>query len=106
MMRCLAGYLSLTLVLVLGTGCTKLCFMSKEDLDNAGRLMPHNLETDTSVGITPITPLTAAPPTVINAERPPQYLTLQQAIALALENGTVSERSGPGGSGIVNDTLA
>lgn len=87
-------------------GCTKQCFLSKDDFDNAqSPILPAHLESDTTLGITPVTGLVASPATVNLADRPPRHMTLQEAIAISLESGTVSERNGPGGTGLVNDSL-
>lgn len=105
-MRWVSKALFLTLLLLWGTGCTRTLFLSKEDLDNVvtGNI-PADLESDTTMTVRPgITGTVATPPTVDHAERPPRHLTLQEAIALALENGTVSD--GGGSTGIVNDQFA
>ena len=41
----------------------------------------------------PLTELPAAPATVTRPDRPPRYLSLQEAIAIALERGTASTRT-------------
>jgi outer membrane protein TolC len=106
MMRCLAGSLSLALFFCLTTGCTKQCFLSKDDFDNAHLgLYPRHLESDPTVGITPVTGTVEAPPDIRNADRVPWEISLEETIAYALENGTVSDRTGQGGSGVVNDQL-
>jgi outer membrane protein TolC len=88
------------LAVSLVTGCNHQCFLSKEDYNNAhSALLPASMEADYSVGSTPLTALTAAPPTVNNPDRPPRYLSLQEAIAIALENGTASTRTLQGANG-------
>src|SRR5262249_21211537 len=61
-----------------------------------------------SVGASVISAPVDAPPTVDFPDRPPRYLSLQEAIAIALETGTASSNSiGPSGlaNGIIDDTL-
>jgi outer membrane protein TolC len=50
--------------------------------------------------------LTAAPPTPSKPDRPPRYVSLQEAIAIALENGHVSSRTGAGQGQVDNNLLS
>jgi outer membrane protein TolC len=100
MMRWLLRSGGFLLAVSLVTGCNHQCFLSKEDYNNAhSALLPASVQSDYSIGSTPLTALTAAPPTVNNPDRPPRYLTLQEAIAIALENGTASTRTLQGANG-------
>jgi outer membrane protein TolC len=74
--------------------------MSKDVYDQAHTsLLPPSMELNYTIGQTPILPITTAPPTVLAPDRPPRYLSMQEAIAIALENGTASARSLQGANG-------
>ena len=85
---------SLAAVLALGSlsGCTPT-FLSQEclhDANSSANLMPEKIE-KSQCGVTaPVTETTKAPPTVSLPERPPRYMSLQEAIAISLENGLPS----------------
>jgi len=107
-MRWLPGIIGLALVLALGSGCQRQVFLQERDLNSATGTLSQNLEHDPSVGASAISPPVDAPPTVDFPDRPPRYLSLQEAIAIALETGTASSNSiGPSGlaNGIIDDTL-
>ena len=94
------------LAIALLSGCGHNTFLTKEVYDQAHTAgLPPRFEENSCPVTAPITALTPAPPTVNNPDRKPRPLTLQEAIAIALENGTVSSRSGSG-RGLVDDTLA
>ncbi|MCI0380638.1 MAG: TolC family protein [Gemmataceae bacterium] len=85
-------------------GCTRQCFLAEKDFQDA-HLLPRNLEAgDQSILHGPLLGKVHAPPDVNDPNRPPRYLSLQEAIAISLENGTASGRGGPG-FGIVDDNL-
>jgi outer membrane protein TolC len=76
------------------TGCKQQCFLLECDYDHYKTLgIPSHLETDTKASIIPATVATPAPATVLDPERKPRFLTLTEAIALALENGTTGAQS-------------
>lgn len=79
-------------------------FMTKEMYQDAHVSLPRNLENDHTPITTSIGSLTPMPATVSQAERPARYLSLQEAVAIALENGHVSSRTGTG-SGRVDDNM-
>ena len=93
MSRCLAKLLCSILFLGLVAGCTRQCYFVKGDLD-AAVLPPaaQNLETEPFVA-KPVVPSVPKPATVTDSDRPARYLTLQEAIASALENGVVMRRA-------------
>ncbi len=100
MMRWLPGSFAFVLVVSLVAGCNRQCFVAKPDYDNpASTLLSAGMEADYSLGNDPFTPTTAAPATVNNPDRPPRYLSLQEAIAIALENGTASTSTLQGANG-------
>lgn len=84
-------------------GCARQCFLSEHDLMNPG-LVGHLEQADAGTSLPPLTGGSAPPPNVDFPERPPRFLSLQEAIAIALESGTASGRGGVG-SGIVDDSF-
>ncbi|MCI0640602.1 MAG: TolC family protein [Gemmataceae bacterium] len=84
-------------------GCTRQCFLAEKDFNNLN--LPARLEEgDQTILHGPLSEKVHAPPDVNDPSRPPRYLSLQEALALALERGTVSGRAGPG-QGLVDDGL-
>jgi outer membrane protein TolC len=69
-----------------------------------GSLTP-NLESDTSVSVQPGQWQMPTPPTVDNPDRPVRHLTLQEAIAIALEQGTTGFLTLGGGLGQGNENV-
>jgi outer membrane protein TolC len=110
MMRWLAGSFAFLLAVSLVTGCSRQCFLTKEDFNDAHSiLLPTSMEKDYAINQHPFSLLTASPPTVNSPDRTPRYMSLQEAIAISLENGTASTRTlqganGPG-SGTYDTTL-
>ena len=94
--KLLAGSVAALLALGLAPGCQKV-FLTEDIYKEAhSHLLPAKLEEDHCPIKQPITAMTPAPPTVNSPNRPARYLTLQEAIAIALENGNVSSRAGSG----------
>lgn len=84
------GFLLLALV-----GCTQTCLRPEcdwKDIYVAEKISPR-LEEDPTEALIPVPGDETPPPTVADPERPPRFLSLQEAFALALENGTVGQRS-------------
>ncbi len=99
-----AGGMALLLGLGVLSGCQPI-FLTREVYEEAHRnLLPPKLEKDHCPITGPVTDATAAPPSVSSPDRPAYYLTLQEAIATALENGHVSGRAGSG-RGLSDDSL-
>lgn len=96
---------ALVLLLVGLAGCKQQCFLTERDFRDA-HLMPRAVEEDRNFGADPLTGPIAAPPDVTKPDRPARFLTLQEAIAISLENGNASSRGGGIGLGQVDDTLA
>ena len=95
MLRWNAAIVSSVFLLVLLQGCAQQCFMTEKDFDatlNSVGLSPR-LESENTAGLKPLVEDIAAPTTVLDAERPPRYLTLSEAIAYALENGITGIQS-------------
>jgi outer membrane protein TolC len=100
MMRWFAGSLGSFLALCVVAGCTRPCFLSKEVYDQAhSNILPQSMELDYTIGQHPLTGDTPPPPTILAPDRPPRYLSLTEAIAIGLENGTASTRSLQGANG-------
>jgi outer membrane protein TolC len=85
-------------------GCRQPCFLSETDyLDAHGRVIPANLECDPQVSTVPSRGSVAAPTTVDETDRQIRYLSLREAIATALENGTVGvQNAATPGTGVDN----
>jgi outer membrane protein TolC len=80
--------LALTLAGV--AGCKQQCFLHECDYEHYRELGPlPQLECDPNASVQPATAAIPAPTTVLDPERPPRYLSLAEAIAIALERGTV-----------------
>jgi outer membrane protein TolC len=88
-------------------GCRQQCFMTEADFlqsKNSVSLSPPGLEYDPHAAITP-GQLNSPPPTTVNdLNRPIRYISLQECIAIALEQGNIGSQSSVF-PGIVNDTL-
>jgi outer membrane protein TolC len=88
-------------------GCTHSCFTPECDWAHVYRRenIPTSLEFDAADAvITPLVPAAADPATVTDAERTPHYLSLQEALAMALESGRIGAQS-IGAAGQVSDDL-
>jgi outer membrane protein TolC len=85
-------------------GCKQQCFLLEPDYNHYKELIPQNIEYDPSVSQTPVTASIPVPPVTSDPDRPPRFLTLREAIALALENGTVGGQS-INNPGFANDNL-
>src|SRR3954470_2675963 len=106
-----AGLLGLIVLVV--CGCAQPCFFSQEDYDRFHKTLgiPHDLETNPAVSNPPAPP--AIPPGTVNSlSDRPRCLALQEAIAIALQQGMIGSQSirtpgvavedlvgGPGGAG-------
>ena len=107
MKRWIVMFLGLTLTMGMTTGCQQKCFMAEKDLTNG--TIPAGLEDGdpTPDLVSPTQALTAAPPTIDHPDRPARHLSLQEAIAIALENGaTGSKNGGVNTPGTVDDSPA
>jgi len=105
MMRSRMLMLSLALVCGLATGCRNQLFIAEKDL-NSVTLLPAGVEERPLDAIVPQLGHAPTPPDVNQPDRPPRHMTLQEAIAIAIENGTAFSRTpaqDPGNA--VDDTL-
>jgi outer membrane protein TolC len=96
--------LGLVLICGLAAGCSHPVFLAEKDLQRVADSLPPQLESDTKDFLVPHLEQTATPADVHHADRPRRYLSLEEAFALALENGYTGSRQP--GSGAVDDTLA
>jgi outer membrane protein TolC len=94
MMRCnpAAGLLGLILVVV--CGCAQPCFLTQEDYDRYHNSLglPRDLETNPAVSNPPVPP-SIPPGRVDNPGDRPRYIALQEAIAIALQQGVIGSQS-------------
>ncbi len=105
MMRWLAGVSGLLLTMCLATGCKQQLFLSEECFREAHcNLLPHPEQVQRGALMDPLQGPIAPPPDVNTPERPPFNLSLEQAFALALENGLASAR-GASAQGQADNTL-
>jgi outer membrane protein TolC len=88
-------------------GCKQQCFLPECDYEHYRKIgLPATLETS-AAAIVPTTPDLPSPATVLNPERPIRYLSLAEAIATALEQGTTGSGiiGGPNVDGTSSTTL-
>jgi outer membrane protein TolC len=106
--------LALAAGLALTAGCKQQCFLTECDYNHYHELgIPLGLECDPSAGSQPgLVSQIGRPATVLDPEREIRYISLAEAISIALEHGTVNGFQGPavftsdGGRGpTVNDVL-
>ncbi|HEX3147158.1 MAG TPA: TolC family protein [Gemmataceae bacterium] len=71
------------------SGCTRPLYMTPETQYLASTVaLPGNLENDPNATAIPSTADHKAPPTIHDSNREPRYMSLQEALAIALEQGT------------------
>jgi outer membrane protein TolC len=84
----------LALLLAAMAGCKQRIFMTEEQAEQYNGLIPSNLQTNTNVGCEPTIPPVGPPETLFNLEKfQIKYLSLAEAVATALEQGTVGQPS-------------
>ncbi|MSR30936.1 MAG: TolC family protein [Gemmataceae bacterium] len=91
-------------LLGLVSGCKQNIFLAEADYEHYKNLMPANLENDPCAVVSPITKSMSKPPTVLEPERKPRYISLAECVSTALEQGTVGFQN-PLFPGIGQDTL-
>lgn len=84
----------LALAVAVTAGCKEQCYLHECDRDHylQGMGLPPNLDCNPEASLVPSGLDPRAPATVDDAEREPYYLTLNEAIALAIEHGTVGSQ--------------
>jgi outer membrane protein TolC len=87
--------LGLALALVAAVGCKQQCFLTEPDYHELHQSLhlPANLANDPSVGVSPLIPAVGKPATTADPDREPWYMTLNEAVAIALERGNVGIES-------------
>lgn len=88
-MRWKTVVLGLGLAAAATVGCKQQCYLTECDANAYRNLMPANLEFNPDAAIVPSGSNVGAPPTVLSPEREARHLSLSEAIAMALESGTV-----------------
>jgi outer membrane protein TolC len=84
-------------------GCARTCYVTECDLQHYRDLgVPPCLESNPAAAIVPSTSNEPAPATPEHPERPPRYISLAEAIAVALEQGTPGS---PALDGTTSDAL-
>jgi outer membrane protein TolC len=84
-------------------GCKQQCFMTECDYAHYRDIgLPAVVECSPSASITPNTSNVPAPPTVLLPEREVRFISLAEAVAMGLENGTVGS---PALNGTTNVSL-
>jgi hypothetical protein len=83
----------LTLLLTILVGCKGRVFLTEDQANIYKGPVPANLQENPNVGATPTIPITNAPPTLYNLDRQIRYLSLAEAVSIALEQGTVGQPS-------------
>jgi len=70
------------------SGCKQQCFLMECDYGHYKDIgLPPSVECDPNSWIKPAAQLVPPPPTVLDPERPPRFISLAEAVAMALENG-------------------
>ena len=87
-----AKLMGLAVACGLAAGCARPVYLAERDLHAIADHIPANLEKDVHEAIIPTVGPTPTPPDVNNPDGPPQYISLEQAIAMGLENGNTSSR--------------
>lgn len=97
MMRWKHVGVGLALILAGALGCKQQCFLTECDYEHYCNIgLTKRLECDPTVSIQPATLTVPTPATVLDPERKPRYLSLAEAIALALEQGRVGDQDPTG----------
>lgn len=95
----------LVLGFALVVGCKESCYVTECDLEHYKQLGLSQAILDTpGTDIAPENAHVPIPTTIIDPDRKPHFLTLQEAVAMALEHGNVGSQS-PLFPGIANDSL-
>jgi outer membrane protein TolC len=105
MKRWKLGLVSLTVAFSSLLGCKQMVYLHEVDRNIALGGIPENLDVDPTPTYVPGSWASPLPATVDTPERPPRYITLQEAIAIALEQGNIGSRSQLN-PGLANDDLS
>jgi outer membrane protein TolC len=98
-MRWITVVAGLALLMAVTVGCAKQCFLSECDYEHYRKLglgLPADLEANHVVTSEPgLADVVPKPSTVLDPDRKIRYMSLAEAISIALEQGTVGNISGP-----------
>ncbi len=84
----------IALVLAAAGGCAKQCYITCEDAVGSQTLAASGMnDKDPNLSVMPTIAPTPPPANVYDPERKPRYMSLAEAIAIALEQGTVGNQS-------------
>jgi outer membrane protein TolC len=84
---------ALALLLAAFSGCKQKAFMTAAQFNRYKELVPANLESNPNVDAQPTIPPCHAPPSMWDLDRKIRYLSLAEAVSIALEQGTVGQPS-------------
>src|SRR5262245_32284128 len=101
-MRCKLPLLALTMFLALSGGCRQRCYLTEEDHNRTQTSILNGMEAKPDLAYKPLIPTVDAPPTLNDLDRKVRFLSLIEAISIALEQGTIGS---PGLNGQANDNL-
>lgn len=94
----------LALMLATMGGCKQNHFMTEADFNHYQNLYPIQLESDPRASALPVTDMVSKPATVLDPERKPRFISLTEAMAIAIEQGNIGSQT-PNNAGIAFDTL-
>src|SRR5712692_4027206 len=84
----------LALLLAGIVGCKQVVYVTEDDLHKFQDLgLPAGLAYEPCIETQPVAKRSARPPSVLDPDRPIRYMSLAEAIAIALEQGTVGNQS-------------
>jgi outer membrane protein TolC len=84
--KSLCGALALMLAVV--AGCKQQCFVTEGDLNTVQTSVFNNLDNNPNQACQPLTHIGHAPPTLDDLDRKVRFISLQECIAIALEQGS------------------
>jgi outer membrane protein TolC len=94
-MRSKVMCVGLLAALSFAAGCKQQCFVTQEDLVSLPSHVEQDIERNPKVACEPIIERVDAPETVIKPDRPIRYMSLAEAVSIALEQGTIGANNFP-----------
>jgi outer membrane protein TolC len=93
MMRWKHAVVGLALTVAVAAGCKQQCFLTECDYEHYRQIgLTKRVECDPKAAIEPATAMPLPPSTVLDPDRKIRYLSLAEAIAIALEQGRVGDQ--------------
>src|SRR5437764_2193598 len=80
-------------LLALAGGCKERVFLHECDYNHYKNLMPPNFDVNPDATAHPVIGPVGRPPTVTEPEREIRYVSLQECLAIALEQGTTGNQN-------------